>query len=102
MSHDLIQFKVTGVVQGVNFRYYTQKEAQKLGLKGHCYNHPDESVQGVAVGPTDKIQQFHHYLKNGPPSAEVHGVELIKETRGASEAEIKEAVGEAKGFEVKR
>lgn len=66
------------VYQGVNFRYYTQKEwacceirrdhpkymtdfslrAQKLGIRGHCYNHSDSSVQGVAVGSSEKVDQL--------------------------------------------
>ncbi|WWD15803.1 hypothetical protein CI109_100227 [Kwoniella shandongensis] len=102
MSEDLIQFKVTGEVQGVNFRHYTQKEAQKLGLKGHCYNHDDSSVQGVAVGPEDKIKQFRAFLQKGPSAAEVHSVELIKESKGASKEEIDKALGGTKGFEVRR
>ncbi|ODO03372.1 hypothetical protein L198_02218 [Cryptococcus wingfieldii CBS 7118] len=102
MSQDLIQFKVTGVVQGVNFRSHTQKEAQKLGLRGHCYNHEDQSVQGAAVGPSQKIEEFRRYLEKGPPSAAVHGVELIKEIRGASDDQIQGVIGKDSGFQVKR
>ncbi|KAK8869922.1 hypothetical protein IAR55_000490 [Kwoniella newhampshirensis] len=102
MSEDLIQFRVTGQVQGVNFRYYTQKEAQKLGLRGHCYNHDDSSVQGVAVGPEDKVKQFRLFLQKGPSAAEVHSVDLIKECKGAGADEIEKALEGTKGFEVKR
>ncbi|KAK6902802.1 hypothetical protein I203_108061 [Kwoniella mangroviensis CBS 8507] len=102
MSQNLIQFKVTGDVQGVNFRSYTQKEAQKLGLKGHVYNHDDSSVQGVAVGPPDKIKQFQSFLSQGPSAAEVHKVELIQNKSDASEEEIKKALGGSGGFEIRR
>lgn len=57
--------------QGVSFRYYTQREyvrlaqcivayarALSLGLRGWCHNHPDESVEGVAVGDKDEIAQL--------------------------------------------
>ncbi|WVR05090.1 hypothetical protein IAU60_002102 [Kwoniella sp. DSM 27419] len=102
MSFDLIEFKVTGEVQGVNFRSYTQKEAQKLSLKGHVYNHDDASVQGLAVGPSDKIKQFHDFLQKGPSSADVKEVQFLKESRGISEEEANEALGGSSGFEVKR
>ncbi|OWZ59239.1 hypothetical protein C356_01080 [Cryptococcus neoformans c45] len=102
MAQDIIQFKLSGGVQGVNFRYYTQKEAQKLGIRGHCYNHSDSSVQGVAVGSSEKVDQFRKWLEKGPPSAEVHNVELIKELRNASEADVEKAVGTSSGFEVRR
>ncbi|WRT67007.1 uncharacterized protein IL334_003973 [Kwoniella shivajii] len=102
MSVNLIQFKVVGDVQGVNFRSYTQKEAQKLGLKGHVYNHDDSSVQGVAVGPEDKIKQFRSFLESGPSAAEVHKVDLIKDTKNPSDDEIQNATGGSDGFEVRR
>ncbi|WWC61228.1 uncharacterized protein I303_103808 [Kwoniella dejecticola CBS 10117] len=102
MSQTLIQFKVTGDVQGVNFRHYTQKEAQKLGLKGHVYNHDDSSVQGVAIGAEEKIKQFQYFLSKGPSSADVHNVELIKNQQNASEEDIKNALGDSSGFEVRR
>ncbi|WWC69576.1 uncharacterized protein I206_103519 [Kwoniella pini CBS 10737] len=102
MSQTLIQFKVTGDVQGVSFRYYTQKEAQKLGLKGYVYNHDDSSVQGIAVGVEDKVKQFQSYLSKGPSTAQVHNVELIQNNSSASEEEIKKALGGSSGFEVRR
>jgi len=41
-------------------------------------------------------------LKRGPPAAEVKEVQLISEKQGASEAEIKEALGASDGYEVRR
>ncbi|OCF39869.1 hypothetical protein I317_06306 [Kwoniella heveanensis CBS 569] len=102
MSVDLIEFRVSGEVQGVNFRHYTQKEAQKLGLKGHVYNHDDSSVQGLVVGPSDKIKQFHDFLQKGPSAATVEKVEFLRESRGISEEEAQTALGGSSGFEVKR
>ncbi|WWC85366.1 uncharacterized protein L201_000229 [Kwoniella dendrophila CBS 6074] len=102
MSQNLIQFKVTGDVQGVNFRSYTQKEAQKLGLKGHVYNHDDSSVQGVAVGSAEQIKQFQSFLSKGPSAADVHNVELLQNDQNASEEDIKKALGGSTGFEVRR
>ncbi|WOO80874.1 Acylphosphatase [Vanrija pseudolonga] len=107
MPHDtmeLITFKVTGVVQGVSFRYYTQREALSLGLRGWCHNHPDESVEGVAVGDKDEIAQFTKYLHRGPKYAQVAHVDVVKVAQ-PSEAQIAEAMGEGSGdrqFEIRR
>lgn len=41
--------------------------AQKLGLRGHCYNHSDSSVQGVAAGSSEKVEQLCvmlHFQRN--------------------------------------
>ncbi|ADV20493.1 hypothetical protein I315_04284 [Cryptococcus gattii Ru294] len=51
----------------------------------------------------DIIQfKVRKWLEKGPPSAEVHQVELIKEMRNASEADVEKAVGSSSGFEVRR
>jgi len=42
------------------------------------------------------------YLKSGPSAAEVKGVELIVEKKGVSDAEIKDALGNSDGYEVRR
>ncbi|HCE00482.1 MAG TPA: acylphosphatase, partial [Armatimonadetes bacterium] len=41
-------FTVTGVVQGVGFRWYVLKLARRLGVRGSVWNSPDGSVRGLA------------------------------------------------------
>ncbi len=65
---------VEGLVQGVNFRYYTTREAQSLGLTGWVANLPDGRVETVAEGPREALETFLAFLHQGPPSAHVHGV----------------------------
>lgn len=36
--------------------------AKKLGLKGWVWNHPDHSVEGVAVGSTDQISKLYVFV----------------------------------------
>jgi len=76
----------------------TEHRAQKLGLRGWVRNSPDESVEGVAVGPSAKVEQ----LKQGPSAAEVKGVELIQEKKGISEEEAQDVVGGSSAYEVRR
>jgi len=65
---------VEGLVQGVNFRYYTVNRARSLGLTGWVANLRDGRVETVAEGPRDALEAFLAYLHEGPPSARVRHV----------------------------
>jgi acylphosphatase len=66
---------VHGMVQGVGFRYTTQHEAQKLGLTGYARNLDDGSVEVVACGDGERVEQLLAWLKaGGPRSARVEKV----------------------------
>lgn len=66
---------VHGRVQGVGFRYSTQHEAQRLGLTGYARNMDDGSVEVVACGDSQKVEQLIAWLKaGGPRSARVERV----------------------------
>jgi len=71
-----IQAVVRGRVQGVSFRYYTQREAQRLGVTGWVRNQPDGSVMTVAEATEDMLAAFIQFLHHGPPSARVTQVDL--------------------------
>ena len=64
-----------GRVQGVDSRYTTQHEAQRLGLTGYAKNMDDGSVEVVACGESDRVEQLMKWLKaGGPRSARVDRV----------------------------
>ncbi|WP_202302554.1 acylphosphatase [Dryocola clanedunensis] len=66
---------VHGMVQGVGFRYSTQREAQNLGLTGYARNMDDGSVEVLACGEAGKVEQLIEWLKaGGPRSARVDKV----------------------------
>ena len=67
--------RVYGRVQGVWFRGSTQRQALRLGLRGHARNLPDGSVEVLACGPTPELQTLRQWLQRGPPSARVERVE---------------------------
>jgi acylphosphatase len=69
-----IEATVSGFVQGVSFRYYTQREARRLEIKGWVANQSDGSVFVVAQGEEPQLQQFITYLHHGPPFARVENV----------------------------
>jgi acylphosphatase len=66
---------VSGVVQGVNFRYYTRQIAQRLGLKGYVRNLHDGTVEVVAEGPRPAVEELFAWLQHGPSLARVRDVE---------------------------
>jgi len=69
------RYVVNGVVQGVGFRWFTQRAATRLGLRGSVANLPDGSVEVVADGDADGMSQLEHELRTGPSGARVDGVE---------------------------
>ncbi|OOF42894.1 acylphosphatase [Rodentibacter rarus] len=65
------QFFIYGRVQGVGFRYFTWKEAEKLGIKGTVRNRDDGSVEVIAQGDDTQLRAFDQWLRQGPRTANV-------------------------------
>ncbi|KAI9694263.1 MAG: hypothetical protein M1820_009066 [Bogoriella megaspora] len=74
MSSKRITYKVQGRVQGVNFRAFTQRQAEDAGVTGWVKNGSDGTVQGEAQGTDEKIKEFIKDLNRGPPAAKVESV----------------------------
>ncbi|MCS7279781.1 MAG: acylphosphatase [Thermodesulfobacteriaceae bacterium] len=70
---------VSGRVQGVFFRAYTQKEAYKLGLKGWVRNLPDGRVEAIFEGEDLAVEKMIRWCHQGSPGAIVTKVEVIEE-----------------------
>jgi acylphosphatase len=83
---------VSGRVQGVAFRAYTREEATILGLSGWVKNLPAGTVQVVAEGDRDKVEALIDWCREGPPAAQVDGVEVTWESPR----------GEIGGFQIRR
>jgi acylphosphatase len=66
---------VSGRVQGVWFRGYTQDTARDLGLVGWVRNLADGRVEAKAQGGDDALASFRDALRAGPPAASVESVE---------------------------
>ena len=56
---------VSGIVQGVGFRWYTQRIAKSLGLTGWVRNLQNGNVEIVVEGKNDIIEMFISELKKG-------------------------------------
>lgn len=75
-EQDLVRLHVyvSGVVQGVGFRYFTLKTAQQLALVGWVRNLSDGSVEVVAEGRKAVLEAFLAELKRGPQWSRVENV----------------------------
>jgi acylphosphatase len=86
-----IHIIVEGNVQGVFYRYNTRKKASELGLKGFVKNLPAGTVEVIAEGPEDKINELIKFCKNNPGFSNVDKVDVKEE----------KATNEFEGFEVR-
>ncbi|SIO44934.1 acylphosphatase [Rhodovulum sp. ES.010] len=75
MGDVALEIRVTGRVQGVSFRAWTQDQARALGLDGWVRNEPDGAVTALVAGPEDRVARLVEGLHSGPPAARVDRVE---------------------------
>jgi acylphosphatase len=76
MTADARLFTVYGRVQGVWFRDSTRREAERRGIAGYAINLPDGSVEVLACGASNALDELANWLKSGPPMASVTRVEV--------------------------
>ncbi len=69
---------ITGKVQGVGFRNFTQLNARQLGIKGYAKNLPNGKVEVVAEGDKAQLDALIALLENGPRYARVDSLEVDK------------------------
>lgn len=70
---------ISGVVQGVGFRYFAVREARARGLSGWVQNKPDGSVEVLVEGGKGLVMDFVKQLRLGPPGSRVTGVQVQSE-----------------------
>lgn len=69
------RFTVSGLVQGVGFRYYTSCQGIKLGLTGYAMNLNNGDVEVVACGEEKALEQMKEWLQKGPKTSRVDCLE---------------------------
>lgn len=67
---------VNGLVQGVGFRYFVVRCAEKLGLKGYTKNLFSGEVYTVVEGEAEIVEEFFNKIKIGPPHAGVKNASI--------------------------
>ena len=69
------RFLVSGMVQGVGFRFFAQRAAGRIGVRGYVKNRGDGRVEVYAVGTPEQLQALRAELERGPQMASISGVE---------------------------
>mmetsp|Transcript_26688 Transcript_26688/g.37190 ORF Transcript_26688/g.37190 Transcript_26688/m.37190 type:complete len:101 (-) Transcript_26688:9-311(-) len=83
-----VHFYVSGKVQGVFFRKYTQKQALSLGVVGWVRNVPDGRVEVYAQGTTEALNHLMHWCHHeGSPKAKVTSMDVVKPCEVVGEKE---------------
>jgi acylphosphatase len=67
-------FYVSGTVQGVGFRFFSQRVSARLGLAGYVKNLRDGRVEVYAIGAPSELAALRRELERGPRSSVVTNV----------------------------
>ena len=81
---------VSGLVQGVAFRYSARDAARRIGVSGWVKNLPDGRVEALVEGEPVRVARMVEWLRQGPPSGRVDDVQIREE----------QPTGEFDGFEI--
>jgi acylphosphatase len=79
MSDVRVRAVVHGRVQGVFYRDSCRTEARRLGVRGWVRNRSDGTVEVVAEGPRDRVDEFLTWCRQGPSRATVTDVSVTDE-----------------------
>ena len=80
-------------MQGVGFRWFVEREASQLGLVGWVRNNEDSTVELMAAGSAEQLNDLRRRLKDGPRASRVDAVD---EYEAAADA----TVGNLKAFQI--
>jgi acylphosphatase len=68
------RYYVSGTVQGVGFRFFTERVAARLGIAGYVKNTFDGRVEVYAIGNAAQLEALGNELRRGPRMASVGDV----------------------------
>ena len=60
-----VRILIEGRLQGANFRYHTQQQAQKLGLVGFVRNLSDGRIEIDAQGNDEDVEKMLAWCQDG-------------------------------------
>lgn len=73
-----VKILVSGRVQGVYFRLFTQNKAKHLAINGSAKNLPDGRVEIIAEAEKMAIENFIKWCRKGPITARVDQIEITE------------------------
>jgi acylphosphatase len=87
------RFYVSGIVQGVGFRFFAERVAARLGVGGYVKNLFDGRVEVYAIGSEAQLDALKNELQRGPRMATVEEI---------TEAEAEVLPAFTSGFTIER
>ncbi|MER2250211.1 acylphosphatase [Methylorubrum podarium] len=79
-----IRVVIRGRVQGVSYRAWTKKQADRHGVAGWVRNRPDRTVEASFTGPAEAVDALLAACRRGPFAARVDGIDVSDEAEPAS------------------
>lgn len=76
MAPETVHILVSGLVQGVGYRWFAARTAEKLGLTGYVRNLDDGTVEVVVAGSRALIEGMVSALRVGPRGARVASIRV--------------------------
>jgi acylphosphatase len=73
-----LHVRVSGLVQGVGYRWFVRERARRLGLAGWVRNLPDGSVEVMASGDPGQLELLREELRRGPRGAAVSALDDVR------------------------
>ena len=70
-------FLISGEVQGVGFRFFTQRAAARHQVTGYVRNLEDGRVEAFVQGGEQRVEAFKHDLAAGPTYSRVESIEEL-------------------------
>lgn len=93
MTDHSVRFLISGRVQGVGYRWFALRAAQRLGVPaGWVRNLADGTVEVVARATPEILQDFREELSRGPMLSHVENVESLNNPH---------EIGTSKSFEIR-
>ena len=75
-TREIKRLMIRGVVHGIGYRAWSEREALALGLKGWVRNRTDGAVEMVLAGAPDQITAMIERCRKGPPLSKVEAIDV--------------------------
>lgn len=74
MTMNTVHLSISGLVQGVGYRWTMAARARELGLTGWVRNRRNGSVEALVSGSAEGLEHLLAWARRGPPAAVVRDV----------------------------
>ncbi len=79
------RYLISGRVQGVGFRWFVEREARAIGVRGWVRNTDSGTVEVLAAGTGEQLSRLRKSLEQGPRAARIDEVQEFEEDQEAVE-----------------